>query len=753
MKPLIHGAGALALAAVLLGAPVLHAQPAATTAAAAAEGPIVAARLQPGETIKLDGTLTHPAWQRAVPYDRFVVEAPRGAAMPPYRTEVRLLYSDQALYVGVKMTDPRPAEIRAPLVRRDTVNRTQDFVVVYVDGVGQRRSAQFFRISAAGILADGMHTADDDNEDFSPDFDHDGAAARQADGWSAVLRLPFSTLRYTGAGAAPWRIMVARRVPRDQFWLLTSVKVPVEAGNFIAGLQPLQGVQLPAGAGHLTLRPSLTLRREQQQDAGQPRTTRRHTEASLDVKWRPLPELVLDATLKPDFSQVALDVPQLQGNTRFALSFPEKRPFFFESSDLLRSPTEALYTRSLTEPRWGLRATWRAPTLQGSGFVIDDKGRGFTLLPGPFGTGVAEQPASTTLAGRVQSTREGLQVGLLTAARRYEGGRGDNTVLGPDMTWQIDDNWRARAQWLHARTDALPDNAGGLARGPQQVGNRLYATLVRQSDLRNYDVTVEQTGADFRHDTGFVAQAGVRMVEAHAGFGWRGVGLLNELWLNLNANQVTTLDNGTVVQRYFTPGLWMNGPSNFELNLQLRGVSYLRGAANGPLLSERYLYANMVVTPVPWMPILEVNAQLGRRADVVANQARDGGRLYLGVRTRPWPGVEIEPSYTLDVLREGGQAMYRETAAQLLAVWHWDAARSLRAIVQHPTLRRLAEPGVSAYDDAGTVGSLTASWRRSSGTVFYLGASRSRQGVQAVGRGNEVFLKMQVDVDEMRAAW
>ena len=68
---------------------------------------------------------------------------------------------------------------------------------------------------------------------------------------------------------------------------------------------------------------------------------------------------VVDATLNPDFSQVALDEPQLAGNTRFALSFPEKRPFFFESSDLLRSPTEALYTRSLTAPRWGLRSTWR----------------------------------------------------------------------------------------------------------------------------------------------------------------------------------------------------------------------------------------------------------------------------------------------------------------------------------------------------------------------------------------------------------
>ena len=189
-------------------------------------------------------------------------------------------------------------------------------------------------------------------------------------------------------------------------------------------------------------------------------------DASLDLKWRPRAELVIDGTLNPDFSQVALDVPQLSGNTRFALQIAEKRPFFFESADLLRTPTEAFYTRSFTEPRWGLRATWRGSRVAGSAFAVDDRGGGLVYLPGPYGTDVAPQPASRTLAARVRSDEGALQWGGVLAARRYEDGRGENTVLGPDLHWTIDEAWRLRAQWLHARSSAQPDAAGRPSQRP-----------------------------------------------------------------------------------------------------------------------------------------------------------------------------------------------------------------------------------------------------------------------------------------------
>jgi hypothetical protein len=698
--------------------------------------PMKAERLAPGESLKLDGRLDHAAWRRAPVYDAFVEKDPKLGAPPPQATRVQLLFDEQALYVGITALDTQPDLIIAPLVRHDQVMRTQDFVVVYVDPIGSKRAAQFFRVSAAGSQGDGMHTAADDSEDFAPDFDWDAAAHRTADGWTAVMRLPFASLRFSEDVSAPWRIMVARRLPREQFHLVTSVNMPREQPSFIDAMQPLEGVRLPERHHFLTLRPSVTVRHD---DTGT------HTDASLDVKWRARAELVIDGTLNPDFSQVALDVPQLSGNQRFALFVAEKRPFFFESSDLLRSPTEALYTRSLTAPRAGLRATWRGAGLAGTLFGIDDRGGGLVLLPGPYGTEFAEQPASRVLAGRVQADRGDLQGGLMLASRRYADERGDNLVLGPDVGLRLNDHWRLRGQWLHSRTSAQDDGTGTLRRGPATDDDRVYARVFYNRDRDEFNLGIDDTGRDFRHDTGFVYQSGTRRVSAWAGRGWGGVLGLNELWLNADAYQVQDKQTGRVIERKLRPGIWLTGSRNLEAWLEWHGESRQRLSADGALLAERYWRGGFVFTPSPWWNFAEVNLSAGRKVDAGEGIVRDGRDLYVYSRVRPLPSLELEPSWSLARLDGEGRPAFRETAGQLLAVWHLGPRNHLRAILQRSTLER---GGVEAAPSR-TV-SLTWSLRRSAGTVLYVGASRADDGGTPV---REAFVKLQVDVDEVLASF
>jgi hypothetical protein len=164
----------------------------------------------------LDGRLDHPAWQRAPVYSRFVEKVPVTGGAAAAGDAGAGAVRPRALYVGVTALDTQPELIRDPLVRNDQVNRTQDFVVVCLDPIGSRRSAQFFRINAAGSLADGLYTASDDSEDFSPDFDWDGAGGAHPQGWTAVLAAALCvSLRFAEGDQDRWRIMVARRLPRD----------------------------------------------------------------------------------------------------------------------------------------------------------------------------------------------------------------------------------------------------------------------------------------------------------------------------------------------------------------------------------------------------------------------------------------------------------------------------------------------------------------------------------------------------------
>lgn len=725
---------------------MLAAAPARADASGAEAPAMHALRVPPGEPLRLDATLSHPAWQHAPVHDAFVEQQPAHGAAPAQATSVRVLFDERAIWVAVVAHDTRPEAVREQVVRYDGVNRTQDFVVVYLDALGSRRAAQFFRVGAAGSLADGIHTAADDSEDFAPDFDWDAAVHRHAGGWTALLRLPFASLRFAEQGR--WRIMVARRLPREQFHLFLSVPLPRGSASFIDRLQPLEGVELPAEHRFLTLRPGLTLRAAQ---GNGPRE--RDAELSLDLKWRPRAELVVDATLNPDFSQVALDVPQLAGNERFALFLSEKRPFFFESADLLRAPTQAVYTRSVTQPRWGARATWRGDGAAGIALAAADRGGGLVLLPGAYGTGFAAQPASTLAALRVKTEHGAVQAGGLVAARRYAQGRGENLVAGPDLGAALGSGWRLRAQALGSRTTALPDANGVLTAGRATDGHLLHLRALRNVDGAESDLLIEDVAEGFRNDLGFVGQAGVRRWVAYHGEGWQRVGPFNEFWLGLRAEHVQARSGGEVVFQGLRPGLWLTGAANLEAWLELWLPSQLRTRPGGPLLRERYLDAGLVFTPATWFPLLDAKLAVGELADTVADRVRPGARASGIFRLRPLAPLELEPSVSWAVLRDGGRAAYRESAAQLLAVWHFDARHSLRAIVQRLSLDRRAEPGVPAEQGRDEAVSLTWAWRRSAGTQVFVGAGAARGGVPLSPARREVFVKLQLDLDETRSAW
>ncbi len=747
--------------ALLLCSTSLFAQPAPTGPQLPPALPMPSARLNPGETVPVDGSLSHPAWQRAPIYNSFIEREPTLGATPQFETRVQVLVGEQALYVGVTALDPHPEMVTNLPVRHDMADRTHDFVIVYFDPMGRKKMAQWFGVTSAGSTFDGVNTAEDDNEDNSPDFDYDVAVQRNAQGYTAVFRIPYSSLRYSKASAANpiagWRMMVVRRVPRDQPYLLMSVPLARDAANFIEALQPLQGAPAPSSDSFLQLRPNFTLRRSTDQPPGQPGTSDNSLNVGLDIKWRPRPELVVDATLKPDFSQVELDVPQLSRNTRFALFLQEKRPFFLESSDLLRSPTDALYTRSVSQPRWGVRASWRDDTLAATSYAIHDLGGGLVLLPGPYGTGTAWQPASDSAVARVRFDRSDLSWGGIAAVRSYEGSQGQNAVVGPDVSWQATPNLRLRAQLLASHTTAQPDGAGRLTSTTAQDGTQLFASAFWRSEPYEVGAVLEDRSLGFRNDNGFVTQTGVRRLEFDAHRVWRNTGPFNEIWLNFNSENIQDRATGRTISSAVKPGIYFSSSQNTEFTLEYRGLVRQRVAANTALQQEHYWHWSMQRNLGEFASKVSMDLDYGHLLDVTANQVRPGTRVTLLANLRPWRTLELLPNVSVAQLEAptSGTA-YKETAAQLLAIWHLAPQQTLRLILQRNGAERLNEPlmNITGFTDRDRTQSLTYTWRRTAGTIFYLGASRGSGGGSTYGtpvlegRGTEVFAKWQVDVDE-----
>ena len=156
--------------------------------------------------------------------------------------------------------------------------------------------------------------------------------------------------------------------------------------------------------------------------------------------------------MNPDFSQIEADTAQIAVNNRFALFYPEKRPFFLEGVDLLDTPLGAVYTRSITSPRWGGRATGKVKGLAYTLLAADDRGGGSVILPGPTESSLAPQDYRSLVGiGRLRQDLGPSFVGVLYAGREIEGG-GYNRVYGPDLNWRPGRVDRVAAQFLWSDT-------------------------------------------------------------------------------------------------------------------------------------------------------------------------------------------------------------------------------------------------------------------------------------------------------------
>ena len=167
-------------------------------------------------SIKLDGKLDETAWSTATPATAFTQSYPNPGAQPSQKTEARILYDDDAMYVGVRMFDTKPDSIAAQLARRDASGIYSDWLHVVIDSYHDRRSGFRFSVNPKGVQKDVLHS-DDRNEDVNWDAVWEVATDVDSAGWTAELRIPFSQLRFGNAAKGVervWGLQIQRDIAR-----------------------------------------------------------------------------------------------------------------------------------------------------------------------------------------------------------------------------------------------------------------------------------------------------------------------------------------------------------------------------------------------------------------------------------------------------------------------------------------------------------------------------------------------------------
>jgi hypothetical protein len=284
-------------------------------------------------TLRIDGRLDESAWQSATPITEFTQVAPSEGQPASERTEIRILYDDDALYVGAKMFDRQAP--RSRVGRRDMGMSASDWLTVIIDARHDHRTSFGFEVNPAGVRRD-QTRADNAGEDDSWDPVWEGATTVSDSGWFAELRIPFSQLRFSGAPEQTWGLQVERQIARNQEFSVWAYTPPGQAGGAPRYGHVTNLSRLATGK-RLEFMPYIVSKAEYIDRGGNPfrSDSEYKVDGGLDLKYRLTSSLTLDATVNPDFGQVEVD-PAVINLTAFETFFPEKRPFFIEGSEMFR---------------------------------------------------------------------------------------------------------------------------------------------------------------------------------------------------------------------------------------------------------------------------------------------------------------------------------------------------------------------------------------------------------------------------------
>lgn len=318
----------LAAAPIAAQAPAVPAAPVAETHAAAPA--IRAARVQ--GPIVLDGRLDEAAWAGATPATGFTQTDPAEGEPASERTEVRVLYDEQVLYIGARLHDS--GRVSSRLGRRDASLSGTDWLTVMLDTYHDHTSAFRFQVNPAGVRAD-VALSSESSGDVSWDPVWDAATSTDEGGWTAEIRIPLSQLHFSGEHAQTWGVQFARTISRKQEYAVFSFTPKKERGG-IARYGHLTGLEGLRPGRRLELLPYVSVRSEHRTvAAGNPFRdgSDQFGGAGVDLKYRLTSNLTANATLNPDFGQVELDPAQVN-LTAYEIYFQEKRPFFVESSSV-----------------------------------------------------------------------------------------------------------------------------------------------------------------------------------------------------------------------------------------------------------------------------------------------------------------------------------------------------------------------------------------------------------------------------------
>lgn len=673
--------------------------------------------------IRIDAQLDEPAWQSATPLPVAYEWYPSDNIAAPVETEALVTYDERYLYVAFRARDPKPALIRARHHERDG-GSDDDVVGFYIDPFNDDKLAYQFRVNPLGVQIDAINSDVEGSEDFSWDAIWDSAGRLTPDGYVVEIAVPLQQLRIPShAGAQTWGFLAVREWPRDVQHRLRSVQTDQNRDCLVCQFQDLRGFETRKTGRGIEITPTVTGTDDDAFDAG------------VSARWAITPGTSLQATLNPDFSQVEADAAQFDVNTRFALFFPEKRPFFSEGADYFETRLPLVFTRTIADPAAGAKVSGKiGPNLYGALFARDEITN--LLVPSDQSSFVTTVPGGSTSAFaryRRELSKSATFGGLITSrhAEDYE-----NTVLAVDSFYRITDSDSVRAQLAGSRT-SYPDAFADRFEQPHGTfdGHALSVSYNHADRNWTWLAQYEEVSPELRADSGFVNQVGIRYGRVYLQRRLRGGEnrWYRDLYLNVGADDTRQYD-GDWNEWGMDIGGTYRGPRQSQISINLApNQEFFAGTT----------YHNYRASVVASMQVSrDVSAEIGVRGGeaIDFNNRRDANFLEItpeiNVNAGRHVSAELAYAYQAFETKDGAQ-IFNVHLPQARLLWHFSRRAYVRTIVQYQQVE------FPTSEERELLTQLLFSYRVNAQTVFLAGYSDDYEGERDLTRTERaVFVKL-----------
>ncbi len=677
---------------------------------------------------KIDAVLDEPFWQEALVVNANIEVRPGENIPAPVQTEALIVYDDNNIYAGFRCYDPEPGKIRAHFTDRDDI-WSDDWILILFDTFNDSRRTYDFCCNPFGIQADMIESPSGGGGSWDAIWESHGRITDE--GYVVEMAIPFSSLGFQRSAADQiWGFDVVRSYPRNVRHHIGAF--PRERNNncymcqaekFIgfAGARPGKDIEFDPTLSALSSSEreddihTPMVRKEQKLDPG------------VTARWGFTPNLTLGTTINPDFSQVEADVQQLDINRQFAIYYPEKRPFFLEGADYFQTQLSAVYTRTLADPRMGIKITGKEGPHTIGFFSAQDEITNF-LFPGceGFDTESMDKRNTGSVLRYKRDIGKSSNLGLLITDR--EGGQYYNRLGGLDGILKFTKKDQLRFQVLKSGTK-YPENISKDFDQPENEFNSTAMEYFYAHDTRNFNVysIYRQINPDFRADMGFLSQAGFRYNETGGTLKWQRDPGSWFTWIEWYVSYDLRRDfYYRPLHKAYTSRINYQGP--LQSNIGLYG-EYGRDSFEGKEYRANFLIFWSSFVPAGFLEFY-LQGRIGDQIDFSNNRPGKVLQLFPEIEFKCGLHLNVHLAQTYERLDVAPGRLYTANISRLRLVYQFNKRTFLRTILQYCVYDR----NVNLYTDEETpkdknlFTQILFSYKINPQTVLFLGYSDNHYG-------------------------